>query len=122
MTDPLSEVVRLLRPRAAFANVITGKGNWAVRYTEYGLPSFCIVLDGSCELRVDGHEPIAIGAGDFVLLPTTPAFTLSSFVPAPPVQLDPLNGCECTPRATLRRAEGPSGHAFVGRLFPVRFR
>ncbi|KIO49664.1 AraC family transcriptional regulator [Nitrosospira sp. NpAV] len=89
MSDPLSEVVRLLRPRAAFANIISGKGNWAVRYSEYGLPSFCIVLDGSCLLTVDGHEPITISAGDFILLPTTPAFTISSFVPAPLVYLDP---------------------------------
>lgn len=89
MGDPLSEVVRLLHPRAVFANVISGKGNWAVRYSEYGRPSFCIVLDGSCLLAVDGHEPVTIRAGDFVLLPTTPAFTLSSFAPAPPVCLDP---------------------------------
>jgi len=89
MSDPLSEVVRLLRPRAAFANIISGKGNWAVRYSEYGLPSFCIMLEGSCLLKVDGHETITIKAGDFVLLPTTPGFTLSSFVPAPPVYLDP---------------------------------
>jgi len=89
MSDPLSEVVRLLRPRAAFANVISGKGNWAVRYFEYGLPSFCIMLEGSCLLKVDGHEAITIKAGDFILLPTTPGFTLSSFVPAPPVYLDP---------------------------------
>lgn len=89
MSDPLSEVVRLLRPRAVFANVISGKGSWAVRYSEYGKPSFCIVLDGRCLLAIDGHEPVAIGAGDFVLLPTTPAFTLSSFAPAPPVHLDP---------------------------------
>jgi AraC-like DNA-binding protein len=38
---------------------------------------------------VDGQEPITISAGDFVLLPTTPAFTISSFLPAPPVYLDP---------------------------------
>lgn len=89
MGDPLSEVVRLLHPRAAFANVVSGKGNWAVRYSEYGLPSFCIMLEGSCLLTVDGHEAIPLRAGDFVLLPTTPAFTLSSFSPAPPVHLDP---------------------------------
>jgi len=89
MSDPLSEVVRLLRPRAAFANTISGKGNWAVRYSEYGHPSFCIVLEGSCLLAVDGHEPITISAGDFVLLPTTPAFTISSFAPAPPVYMNP---------------------------------
>jgi AraC-like DNA-binding protein len=89
MSDPLSEVVRLLHPRAVFANVISGKGNWAVRYSEYGQPGFCIVLDGSCLLAVDGHEPITITAGDFILLPTTPAFTLSSFMPAPPVFINP---------------------------------
>ena len=89
MSDPLSDVVRLLHPRAVFANVISGKGNWAVRYAEYGQPGFCIVLEGSALLAVDGHEPITISAGDFVLLPTTPPFTLSSFVPAPPVFIDP---------------------------------
>lgn len=89
MSDPLSEVVRLLHPRAVFANIISGKGNWAVRYSKFGQPSFCIVLEGSSRLAVDGHEPITISAGDFVLLPTTPAFTISSFVPAPPVYMDP---------------------------------
>lgn len=82
-------MVRLLRPRAAFANVISGKGNWAVRYSAYGLPSFCIMLEGSCRLAVDGEAPVTIAAGDFVLLPTTPPFTLSSFAPAPPVHWDP---------------------------------
>lgn len=89
MADPLSQVVGLLRPRAAFANVINAKGSWAVRYAEYGLPSFCIMLAGTCRLAVDGHDAISITAGDFVLLPTTPAFTLSSFAPAPVVHLDP---------------------------------
>lgn len=71
------------------ANVISGKGDWAVRYSEYGQPSFCIVLEGSSLLAVDGHKPITISAGDFVLLPTTPAFTISSFGPAMPVFMDP---------------------------------
>ena len=88
-SDPLSEVVRLLRPRAVIANLISGKGTWAVRYAEYGLPSFCIVLEGSSLLAVDGHEPLTIQAGDFILLPTTPAFTLSSLVPGTPFHLDP---------------------------------
>jgi AraC-like DNA-binding protein len=89
MGDPLSDVVQLLHPQAVFANVISGKGNWAVRYADYGQPGFCIVLEGSARLAVDGHAPITISAGDFVLLPTTPAFTLSGFVPAPPVFIDP---------------------------------
>lgn len=89
MTDPLTEVVQLLQPRAVLANIISGKGDWAVRYSEYGHPGFCIMLEGSCLLTVDGHEPITLSEGDFVLLPTTPAFTLSSFGPALPVFIDP---------------------------------
>lgn len=89
MSDPLSQVIGLLHPRAAFANVISGKGRWAVRYAEYGKPSFCVVLEGGCHLAIDGHAPFAIGAGDFILLPATPAFTLSSDDPPPPVLRDP---------------------------------
>lgn len=117
MGDPLSEVVRLLRPRAAFANIISGKGNWAVRYTEYGLPSFCIMLEGSCLLTVDGHASVTIRAGDFILLPTTPAFTISSFAPAPPVHLDP-NAVAST-RGELRYGEphGPADMRSLGGSF-----
>ena len=89
MHDPLSQVMALLYPKAAFANVISGKGRWAVRYAEYGKPSFCIVLEGRCQLAIDGHAPFAIGAGDFILLPSTPAFTLSSDDPPPPMLMDP---------------------------------
>lgn len=89
MSDPLTEVVRLLQPRAVFANPISGKGEWAVRYADYGQPSFCIMLEGSCLLAVDGHEPVTLTAGDFVLLPSTPPFTFSSFGPAPVVHIDP---------------------------------
>lgn len=89
MSDPLTEVVQLLQPRAVFANLISGKGAWAVRFAEYGRPSFCIMLAGHCRLAVDGHEPVTFAAGDFVLLPATPAFTISSSEPAMPVHLDP---------------------------------
>ncbi|XHS76504.1 AraC family transcriptional regulator [Burkholderiaceae bacterium UC74_6] len=89
MSDPLTEVVQLLQPRAVLANPISGKGSWAVRYPQFGQPSFCIMLEGCCQLAVVGHEPVALAAGDFVLLPTTPAFTISSLLPALPVLLDP---------------------------------
>lgn len=90
MSDPLTEVMQLLKPRAVFANLISGKGDYAVRYAEYGQPSFCILLKGGCRLAVDGHEEVALAAGDFVLLPSTPPFTISSFTPAPlPVHIDP---------------------------------
>lgn len=89
MTDPLSEVVALLQPRAVFSKGITGAGAWAVRYSDFGHPSFCVVLEGGCRLAVDGHRPLVLEAGDFVLLPATPGFTMSSFEPARPERIDP---------------------------------
>src|ERR1700761_5266038 len=91
MNDPLSEVIGLLQPRAVFSKGISGAGRWGVRYSDFGQPSFCTVLEGSCLLAVDGEEPITLQAGDFVLLPATPGFTMSSFEqPAvKPVFIDP---------------------------------
>ncbi|MCA9705935.1 MAG: AraC family transcriptional regulator [Myxococcales bacterium] len=89
MSDPLSEVIALLQPRTVFSKRISGAGRWGVRYSDFGQPSFCAVLEGRCRLAVDGEPPIAIEAGDFVLLPATPGFTMSSFERAKPVHIDP---------------------------------
>jgi AraC-like DNA-binding protein len=87
--DPLSEVIALLQPRAVFSKRISGAGRWAVRYSDFGQPSFCVVLEGSCRLAVDRQKPVTIEAGDFILLPATPGFTMSGFEPARPVRMDP---------------------------------
>src|SRR5262245_1598758 len=89
MVDPLSEIIALLRPRTVFSKVISGAGRWGVRYSAFGQPSFCTVLDGSCRLAVDGQDAIVLEAGDFVLLPTTPGFTMSGFEPVTPTLYDP---------------------------------
>src|SRR5262249_44483220 len=89
MVDPLSDVIALLRPRAVFSKIISGAGRWGVRYDDFGQPSFCTVLDGGCRLAVDGQEALTLQAGDFVLLPTTPGFTLSGFEPVTPTFIDP---------------------------------
>jgi AraC-like DNA-binding protein len=88
MSDPLSDVIALLKPRTVFSKRITGAGAWAVRYTDYGHPSFAVVLEGRCRLAVDGEAALMIQAGDFVLLPATPGFTMSSFEPATPKLVD----------------------------------
>ena len=89
MTDPLSEVIALLQPRAVFSRRISGAGRWGVRYSAFGQPSFCAVLEGRCRLTVDGHGPLTLEAGDFVLLPATPGFTISGFEPVRFERLDP---------------------------------
>jgi AraC-like DNA-binding protein len=82
-------VIELLRPRAMFSKGITGAGRWAVSYSAFGHPGFCAVIDGQCRLAVAGEPPVTLQQGDFVLLPATPAFTMSGFEPAIPRLIDP---------------------------------
>lgn len=89
--DPLSDVITLLRPHAALSKPITGRGEWGVRYAAYGLPGFAIVLEGHCWLAIEGSEPTRLERGDFVLLPSTPAFSLFSRPGAPCIPREPSN-------------------------------
>ena len=89
MTDPLAQVITLLRPGTVYSKGISGAGRWGVRYADFGHPGFCVVLEGSCLLAVDGHATITLAAGDFVLLPRTPGFTMSGFEAVKPVRVDP---------------------------------
>ncbi|AUX41731.1 AraC family transcriptional regulator [Sorangium cellulosum] len=105
MSDPLSEVIALLQPRAVFSKRISGAGRWGVRYSDFGQPSFCAVLEGSCRLAVDGERALTLEAGDFVLLPSTPGFTLSGFEPVKPERVDP----KVTPAPTGKVRHGTRG-------------
>lgn len=91
-SDPLVAVISLLRPRAVFAKLISGAGSWSVRYAAYEDPGFCLVLDGSCFLHVDGEATIELHEGDFVLLPATPGFTMASDLRIAPALVTPTHG------------------------------
>jgi AraC-like DNA-binding protein len=88
--DPLSDVIALLRPSTAIAKPITGRGRWGVRYAAHNAPGFTIILKGECWIAFDSQEPTKLQKGDFVLLPSSPPFTLSSH-----------RGIECEPRDPL---------------------
>ena len=105
MSDPLSEVIALLQPRTVFSKRISGAGRWGVRYSDFGQPSFCAVLEGSCRLAVDGQRALTLEAGDFVLLPATPGFTMSGFEPVKPERIDP----KVTPAPTGEVRHGTRG-------------
>jgi AraC-like DNA-binding protein len=77
------------RTRSRSDRGISGAGRWGVRYSAFGQPSFCVVLEGRCRLAVDGHRALTLEAGDFLLLPATPGFTMSGFEPVSPTLIDP---------------------------------
>jgi AraC-like DNA-binding protein len=88
-SDPLAALVSLLRPQAVFSKVVSGAGKWSIRYDRYEDPGFCILLEGSCFLDVDGIGVIQLGEGDFVFLPEVPAFTMGNDLALRPTRVTP---------------------------------
>ncbi|MFS2217185.1 AraC family transcriptional regulator [Telluria sp. Tellsp104] len=88
MIDPLADVVGLLRPGVRYTKIVGAAGRWGVRRTETGEPSYCVVLDGACLLTAADMDPIALEPGDFVLIPATYAFSMSSLRPPPARDFD----------------------------------
>ena len=83
MIDPLAEVVTLLQPGARFSKLIHGASPWRVSRSDAGQPFYCAVLEGGCRIAIDGHEPIELLAGDFVLIPAAYGVAMSSLEPPP---------------------------------------
>ena len=78
MTDPVAEVVSLLKPIPSISKLVSGAGQWLVERTELGNPFYCAVVEGRCLMTITGREPILLAMGDFVLVPQIFSFTMSS--------------------------------------------
>ncbi|ORM71636.1 AraC family transcriptional regulator [Pantoea rwandensis] len=81
MIDPLAEMVSLLQPQAAFSKRARANGRWRVNRSETGQPFYCLVLEGRGQLKMKGHDLIALEQGDFVLIPAAWEFCMTSAEP-----------------------------------------
>lgn len=90
MTDPLAQVVGLLRPDLSYFKFIEGTGAWRVRRSEQGRPFFCALLEGTVRLEVHGRESLRVEKGDFILIPAAYDFTSSSIDPTPAANVDTM--------------------------------
>jgi AraC-like DNA-binding protein len=117
MTDPLSEVITLLRPRTVFAKVTSGAGRWGVRYEAFAYPCFGTVLEGRCRLAVEGCSPVVLEAGDFVLMPASPGFIMTGFAPVTPKVIDPNVAPVLTGEVRYGSPDGPPEVRVLGGFF-----
>ena len=84
MSDPLAEIVSLLKPVPSIAKLVTAGGAWWVERRELGSPFYCAIVEGRCLLTIAGRSPITLESGDFILVPQIHAFTMSSLQRPPP--------------------------------------
>ena len=117
MSDPLSQGIQHLRPQAVISKGITAAGNWAVRYSAFGHPGFCAMTEGRCRLAIEGMAPVDLVEGDFLLLPTVPAFTMSGGGPAPVLRLDPSTAPPPDRELRYGRQDGPPDMRQMGGWF-----
>ncbi|MEM8682276.1 MAG: AraC family transcriptional regulator [Pseudomonadota bacterium] len=108
MTDPLSEVISLLRPQAPYSKLVEASGPFRVRRDDVNEVFYCMLLSGRVCLEVDGGPPVVLTAGDFALVPAVAALTVSSLEPAPPPDLrsHPVPGEDGIVR--IGSSEGPA--------------
>ena len=78
MHDPLADVVTLLQPRLAYTKIVHAGGAWRVRRRDLFKPFYAAIVEGATVLTVDGHAPIELSAGDFVLVPAASGFSIGS--------------------------------------------
>ncbi|MFD8637376.1 AraC family transcriptional regulator [Streptomyces sp. NPDC059533] len=67
--DVVSDAISTVRTGQASSNRVRVGGSWCARLAPYDGAGFHVVLEGSCWLLPDGGPPVALGAGDAVLLP-----------------------------------------------------
>ncbi|MEQ1404068.1 AraC family transcriptional regulator [Neorhizobium sp. Rsf11] len=83
MSDPLAEIVSILKPVPSIAKLVMAGGAWLVERRELGSPFYCAIVEGRCHLTISGRAPIVLAAGDFVMVPEIHSFTMSSLQPPP---------------------------------------
>jgi AraC-like DNA-binding protein len=108
MRDPLADVVTLLQPSAPFSKVVSGAGAWRVQRSEFGQPFYCVILEGSSRLSVDGQEPIILRDGDFVLVPAAFGFAMSSIEETTDAGVDPMTITMLPGETRHGNPDGPS--------------
>jgi AraC-like DNA-binding protein len=100
--DPLLDLIRLLRPRAAlFGAGLDASGPWSLSFRKRDDLLFCWIERGECQLIRPQSAPVPIRQGDFALIHTSTPFTLTSDASLEPVDSETATAQARNVRLTL---------------------
>jgi AraC-like DNA-binding protein len=74
--DPLTQLIKLLRPHGLRWKRLHATGDWALQFRGHDGMSFCMVGKGMCEIQLEGQQQEHLGEGDLVLLVAPPRWVL----------------------------------------------
>jgi AraC-like DNA-binding protein len=75
--DPLTQLIKLLRPRGLRWKRLDAWGDWALQFSGHDGVSFCMVGKGSCDIQLEGRQREHLGEGDLVLINAPPRWLLA---------------------------------------------
>ena len=77
--DPLSQILELLKPQAAFWRVVEAHNAWTVGFRPTNVVVFGQVIKGVCRVEREDGITLDLEAGDFLLMAAPPNWTMAAF-------------------------------------------
>lgn len=95
LTDPLTEIISILRPQAPFSKLVHASSPFRIRRDNVNDVFYCLLLSGEAYLEVSGKQPQYLKSGDFLVIPALSTFSFSSLpIPSSTVINTPIQGVD----------------------------
>ena len=106
------------------ARLATDHGDWCVQFQPHGYIKCYAILSGACWIAVEHGEPVALTAGDCVLLPGQRAFRLGSDLTLPAVPVEAYQQQKALQQEALHSQRVPEERVvgavtFIGSAFTL---
>lgn len=88
--DPFSQVIALLKPQAVFWYLVEAHDDWTIRFLPSTVVVFGQMIEGAGRVERDDGAGLDMAAGDFLLMPAPPPWTMTGGAGGPPVDYKAL--------------------------------
>ncbi len=117
-TDPLSDVLALVRTSHYMSGALEAAGNWCVHFPPFKGVRFYAAVRGRCSLAIEGtREPVRVEEGNCLIFPSGHPFSIGSDLSLPP--LNALDLFEATAAGQPMRVNEGGEFAGIAGLFTV---
>jgi AraC-like DNA-binding protein len=85
--DPFVDILNLVKAETVLSGGFTAGGSWAIHFPAPEKIKFCVIVKGTCWVRLEGElQPVRAEVGDILLLVARRSFILSSDLDAVPIE------------------------------------
>jgi AraC-like DNA-binding protein len=116
--DPFSQIITLLKPRAVFWRIVEAHEPWTIRFLPTDIVVFGQMIEGTARVERSDGASLDLAAGDFMVMPAPPPWTMTGGVGGPPVA---FGAAIADPGLLLSAGSPAAGNATVTRFIAGNF-